>query len=194
MTTFSSSQQNMQIRCKFGQLGHLPGMFSAPHGFCLGNNEEIVVADTYNHRIQVFDLNGHFLWNFGSPGKEEGFLWYPRKVAVLSDGRIVVCDRGGERSRMQVFDECGCFLRRITIRFVDIVAGLAINRAGLIVAVDSVTPTVFLLNPDTGKLERYFECSEFMTEPSDIAIWGDEYYICDFKVNILKWPASAVCQ
>lgn len=44
----------MQIRCKFGQLGQGRGQFNAPHGFCLGGrDEEIVVADTHNHRIQV---------------------------------------------------------------------------------------------------------------------------------------------
>jgi hypothetical protein len=43
----------MQIRCKFGQLGPTKGQFNSPHGFCLGNDEDIVVADTNNHRIQV---------------------------------------------------------------------------------------------------------------------------------------------
>ena len=47
------SPNQMHIRCKFGQLGNSPGMFTSPHGFCMGNNEEIVVADTHNHRIQV---------------------------------------------------------------------------------------------------------------------------------------------
>ena len=43
----------MQIRCKFGQLGPGKGQFNSPHGFCLGLEEEIIVADTNNHRIQV---------------------------------------------------------------------------------------------------------------------------------------------
>ena len=48
----------MQIRCKFGQLGQGRGQFNAPHGFCLGGrDEEIVVADTHNHRIQVANPN-----------------------------------------------------------------------------------------------------------------------------------------
>ena len=74
----------------------------------------------------------------------------------------------------------GHFIRRIPIRFIDIVAGLAVNREGHIVAVDSVTPTMFILK-ENGDLVRYIECAEFMTEPSDIAIFGEEYYICDFK-------------
>ena len=43
----------MQIRCKFGSLGETERQFHSPHGFCMGPNEEIIVADTFNHRIQV---------------------------------------------------------------------------------------------------------------------------------------------
>ena len=118
---------------------------------------------------------------FGVPGKDEGMLWYPRKVAVLRDsGNFVICDRGNERSRMQIFSPSGHFIRRIPIRFIDIVAGLAISREGYIVAVDSVTPTIFILS-ENGDLIRYIECSDHMTEPSDIAIFNQEYYVCDFK-------------
>ena len=64
-------------------------------------------------------------------GREEGQLWYPRKVAVmLHSGKYVVCDRGNERSRMQIFTKNGHFMKKIAIRYIDIVAGLAINYAG----------------------------------------------------------------
>lgn len=43
----------MQIRFKFGSLGPSKLQFNSPHGFCLGVDEEIIVADTNNHRIQV---------------------------------------------------------------------------------------------------------------------------------------------
>lgn len=49
----SNKVSPMQIRCKFGQLGPNKGHFNSPHGFCLGTEEDIVVADTNNHRIQV---------------------------------------------------------------------------------------------------------------------------------------------
>lgn len=54
--------------------------------------------------------------------------------------------------------------------------------AGHIVAVDSVTPTVFCVS-EAGDLIRWFDCSEHMREPSDIAVCGREYFVCDFKVN-----------
>ncbi|XP_041972621.1 brain tumor protein [Aricia agestis] len=171
----------MHIRFKFGQLGGGKGQFNSPHGFCLGNDEDIIVADTNNHRITVFDKSGNHKFNFGVAGKEEGQLWYPRKVAVVrATGKFVVCDRGNERSRMQIFTKNGHFLKKIAVRFIDIVAGLAVTAEGLIVAVDSVTPTVFILSED-GDLLSWFDCSECMREPSDIAISGKEFYVCDFK-------------
>lgn len=51
--TRSNKVSPMQIRCKFGQLGPSKGQFNSPHGFCLGLEEDIIVADTNNHRIQV---------------------------------------------------------------------------------------------------------------------------------------------
>ncbi|XP_026326347.1 brain tumor protein isoform X3 [Hyposmocoma kahamanoa] len=171
----------MHIRFKFGQLGGGKGQFNSPHGFCLGNDEDIIVADTNNHRITVFDKSGNHKFNFGVAGKEEGQLWYPRKVAVVrATGKFVVCDRGNERSRMQIFTKNGHFLKKIAVRFIDIVAGLAVTAEGLIVAVDSVTPTVFILSEE-GDLMSWFDCSECMREPSDIAISGKEFYVCDFK-------------
>lgn len=149
--------------------------------------------------------DGTFKFQFGVPGKEEGQCWYPRKVAVmrLPEPRFVVCDRGSERSRMQIFNKNGQFLKRISpsllllpsqgdrgdgglvadIKFVDIVAGLAIDQTrAQIVAVDSVSPTVFRI-AESGELVKWFSVSQYMKEPSDIVVSGGEYYICDFKVS-----------
>lgn len=183
----------MQIRVKFGALGPARGQFNSPHGFCLGLDEEIIVADTNNHRIevrvckaflackiihefffplQVFEKNGSFKFHFGVPGKEEGQLWFPRKVAVMrTNSKFVVCDRGNERSRMQIFTKNGHYIKKIAIRYIDIVAGLAVTNQGHIVAVDSVSPTVFIISED-GDLVHWFDCSDHMREPSDIAISG----------------------
>ena len=60
----------------------LKSQFSSPHGFCLGISDEIIIADTNNHRICVYDKNGVCKQMFGNPGKDEGQLWYPRKVNI----------------------------------------------------------------------------------------------------------------
>ncbi|CAH8448223.1 unnamed protein product [Schistosoma bovis] len=122
----------MNLLTKWGSLGCELGRLNSPHGFCLGFEEEIVVADTYNHRIQIFTKRGDFVSFFGVSGRVDGLMWYPRKVAIIRQSqRYVVCDRGNERSRMQLFSRSGHFVRRIPIRYIDIVAGLAINQHGI---------------------------------------------------------------
>jgi len=72
------------------------------------------------------------IYNCTVVGREEGQLWYPRKVAVIrTSGKYVVCDRGSERSRMQIFTKNGQFIKKIAIRYIDIVAGLAITTQGV---------------------------------------------------------------
>ena len=105
-----------------------------------------------------------------------------------SEQNLVICDRGNERSRMQIFTFGGDFLRRINIRFIDIVASIAIQNLGnnmhQIIVVDSVSPTVYVIS-EQGEIVRWFDCSDFMKEPSDLAVYNNMFFICDFKGNIL---------
>ena len=50
---------------------------------------------------------------------------------IRQTGKYVVCDRGNERSRMQIFTKNGHFVKKIAIRYIDIVAGLAITTQGM---------------------------------------------------------------
>ncbi|VDP61788.1 unnamed protein product [Schistosoma mattheei] len=112
----------MNLLTKWGSLGCELGRLNSPHGFCLGFEEEIV----------IFTKRGDFVSFFGVSGRVDGLMWYPRKVAIIRQSqRYVVCDRGNERSRMQLFSRSGHFVRRIPIRYIDIVAGLAINQHGI---------------------------------------------------------------
>ena len=55
---------------------------------------DIIVADTNNHRIQIFDKEGRFKFQFGEVGKRDGQLLYPNRVAVVKNsGDIIVTER-----------------------------------------------------------------------------------------------------
>ena len=58
-------RQKMIYHCKFGEFGILGGQFTEPSGVAVTPDNEIVVADTNNHRIQVFDREGNFKFQFG---------------------------------------------------------------------------------------------------------------------------------
>merc|ERR1719430_2084704 len=53
-------RQKMIYHCKFGEFGILEGQFTEPSGVAVTEDNEIIVADTNNHRIQVFDKEGNF--------------------------------------------------------------------------------------------------------------------------------------
>jgi DNA-binding beta-propeller fold protein YncE len=69
----------------------------------------VYVADTWNHRVQVFNSEGEFLAKVGRFGQSGGAIaaapgqfYGPRDVAVNEAGRLYVSDTGNKR--VQVFD------------------------------------------------------------------------------------------
>ncbi|XP_067949045.1 brain tumor protein-like [Watersipora subatra] len=163
-----------------------PHHLSTPHGLCLsyGKEERIVLADTMNHSIKFFDTAGKFQYQFQNSGPDRTYLCCPRKVAVIGEGDsscVVVCDRTSQiRSRLQIFKMNGYLWRSIDMEYIEIVAGLAVTPSGLIVAADSVVPAVCTLS-GRGELLRWFDCSDEMKEPSDIAVTDNLFYVSDFK-------------
>jgi DNA-binding beta-propeller fold protein YncE len=66
------------------------------------------VADSNNHRIQVFDSNGQFITQWGSQGAGPGQFQEPWGVAVDEEGNVYVADSWNHR--LQKFDSEGRFL------------------------------------------------------------------------------------
>jgi len=60
-------------RIVFGGKGASPGNFSGPSGMAVSADNEIVVADVHNRRVQVFSTEGVFLRLFPAalPGTSE---------------------------------------------------------------------------------------------------------------------------
>lgn len=87
----------------FGEMGNGPGQFNRPEGLCLDAQGRLYVADSCNHRIQIFDRDGKFIRAYGKAGQGLGELSYPYDICVDADGRQYVCEFGN--SRIQVFDK-----------------------------------------------------------------------------------------
>lgn len=86
----------------FGHAGNAPGEFNRPEGVCLDAQDRLYVADSCNHRIQVFSREGKLIRAYGRPGKGIGEFSYPYDICVDAAGRQYVCEFGN--SRIQVFD------------------------------------------------------------------------------------------
>jgi hypothetical protein len=86
------------------------GQFAFAYGLTVDNYGRLIVADTHNNRVQIFDEHGVFLSKFGTPGTADGQFAYPSAIAVDSLDRIIVVEDGNHRA--QVFEPDGTFLFR----------------------------------------------------------------------------------
>ncbi|XP_046678340.1 RING finger protein nhl-1 isoform X2 [Homalodisca vitripennis] len=101
--------QKRRMLFKVGSRGSEPGCFTWPRGIAVAPDNSIVVADSSNHRVQVFDSNGIFSKEFGSYGNAEGEFDCLAGVAVNRIGQFIIADRYNHR--IQVMDPSGRFLR-----------------------------------------------------------------------------------
>jgi DNA-binding beta-propeller fold protein YncE len=95
-------QRDARLLQVIGRAGTAPGEFNRAEGICVDAQDRLYVADSCNHRIQIFAADGKFLREFGRAGTKLGELSYPYDVAVDTSGNIFVCEFGN--SRIQLFD------------------------------------------------------------------------------------------
>ena len=87
---------------QFGREGTADGEFGRPMGLAVDKSGRLVVCDNNNHRIQLFQLDGAFCCKFGTKPSFN----MPISVAVLSDGKLVVTQFGGDNVQLLVWGYC----------------------------------------------------------------------------------------
>lgn len=93
----------------WGGAGSAPGQFHDPIGVAVAGGK-VFVADARNHRVQVFDRNGRFLYAIGHPGTGLGGLERPMNLTV-ANGKVYVSDYWNDD--IQVFSITGTPLQVI---------------------------------------------------------------------------------
>ena len=93
----------------WGSNGTGDGQFVTPRNVAVGPDGRIYVADSGNHRLQVFDKDGNFLLKWGSQGAGPGQFNEPWGLAVAKDSTVYVADTWNHR--IEVFSAQGEFLR-----------------------------------------------------------------------------------
>jgi len=83
---------------KIGGHGTNSGQFKYPNGLSFLNDNEILIADYGNHRIQQLNIKtGTVVKCFGKRGAGKGEFKNPRDVCLDDEGRIVVADYNNDR-------------------------------------------------------------------------------------------------
>ena len=94
----------------FGQkAGSGQGQFKSPSAVIVDSNNRLIVADTNNHRIQIFNEDGGWLLTIDGNSSGNPFLRFPRCFALDPQGNIHV---GGHCSNgIEVFTKEGVYVR-----------------------------------------------------------------------------------
>jgi DNA-binding beta-propeller fold protein YncE len=83
-----------------GGTGSQLGQLLRPQSLAIDDKNQLWVADSCNHRIQVFEIRDdslQVLRAFGTQGPEPGQLHYPYGIALGSDQTVWVCEYGNQR-------------------------------------------------------------------------------------------------
>jgi len=179
-------RQKMIYHCKFGEFGVLEGQFTEPSGVAVNAQNDIIVADTNNHRIQIFDKEGRFKFQFGECGKRDGQLLYPNRVAVVkTSGDIIVTERSPTH-QIQIYNQYGQFVRKFGANILQHPRGVTVDNKGRIVVVECKVMRVLIFD-QAGNVLQKFGCSKHLEFPNGVVVNDkQEIFISDNRAHCVK--------
>ncbi|XP_060082373.1 B-box type zinc finger protein ncl-1-like [Ylistrum balloti] len=179
-------RQKMIYHCKFGEFGVMEGQFTEPSGVSVNAQNDIIVADTNNHRIQIFDKEGRFKFQFGECGKRDGQLLYPNRVAVVqSSGDIIVTERSPTH-QIQIYNQYGQFVRKFGANILQHPRGVTVDNKGRIVIVECKVMRVIIFD-QYGNVLHKFGCSKHLEFPNGVVVNDkEEIFISDNRAHCVK--------
>ncbi|KAL3083752.1 hypothetical protein niasHT_036745 [Heterodera trifolii] len=179
-------RQKMTYHCKFGEFGVIEGQFTEPSGVAVNAQCDIIVADTNNHRIQVFDREGRFKFQFGECGKRDGQLLYPNRVSVNRvTGDFVVTERSPTH-QIQIYNQYGQFIRKFGASILQHPRGVCVDSQGRIVVVECKVMRVLIFDM-FGNILHKFSCSRYLEFPNGVCTTDkEEILISDNRAHSIK--------
>lgn len=167
--------------------GH--GAFYGPRGIAMGADGQLYVTDTGNKRVQVFNRQGDFLWEFGGAGAGPGRLDEPVGIAISADGgEVFVADTWN--LRVQVFAPDGDFIRQWSVPVWDVANPdlkpfVAVDDAGQVYVSDSTQGRVLVFDSG-GVFQQSLEGLQF---PVGVAVGDGHLYAADaYQSRIVSFP------
>ncbi|XP_053959866.1 brain tumor protein isoform X1 [Anastrepha ludens] len=179
-------RQKMIYHCKFGEFGVMEGQFTEPSGVAVNAQNDIIVADTNNHRIQIFDKEGRFKFQFGECGKRDSQLLYPNRVAVVrNSGDIIVTERSPTH-QIQIYNQYGQFVRKFGANILQHPRGVTVDNKGRIIVVECKVMRVIIFDQN-GNVIHKFGCSKHLEFPNGVVVNDkQEIFISDNRAHCVK--------
>ncbi|KAH9359825.1 hypothetical protein HPB48_015709 [Haemaphysalis longicornis] len=183
--TFRITRKIMTLYHKFGSREVVDGEFCEPSMVAVNFDGDLIVADSNNHRVQVFDQEGRFKFKFGQVGWGDVHTYFPSRVVVArARGDTIVIERATAH-QVQVFQGSGRFERKVGSLEQQHPRAVVVDPLGRLVVDCRVTRVVIF--DQSGNLLRKFVCSERLTFPNGVAVneW-EEIFASDNLAHCVK--------
>ncbi|TGZ55237.1 hypothetical protein CRM22_010427 [Opisthorchis felineus] len=171
-----------------GTKGRGEGEFANPTGVCVTRENKVLVADSNNASIQIFNTQAQFLFRIGEYGYHPGQLMRPMDVAETINGNYLVSDF--ELHCVTVYSPTGTYISRFGQRYLSGPKGIIADRNGRILVVDQKSCMLCIFKP-TGKFINRFGArgsgDNQFTNPFSVAVNSqDEIYVSDYAQHAIK--------
>lgn len=137
---------------RVGEKGRNKGEFSNPQGLHVVG-DKIIIADSNNQTVQVFNSNGDCKLKFGSPGRVAGKMQRPTGIASTLNGNYLVADY--DNKWISVFSPEGKYMNKIGTGKLLGPKGVAVDKNGHIIVIDNKGSCIFIFQSN-GKLISKF--------------------------------------
>jgi predicted membrane-bound mannosyltransferase/DNA-binding beta-propeller fold protein YncE len=134
------------------------GLFFGPRDVVLIGDDQLLVTDTGNHRLQLLDREGNFLSQVGGFGNQPGQFNEPVGLAVAPDGSIYVADTWNGRIQRLSADLTVAGEWRVEAWFGQSINNkpyLAVDDAGRVYVTDPEGYRVLIFSPSGAYLNRF---------------------------------------
>ncbi|MFZ1794256.1 MAG: flippase activity-associated protein Agl23 [Anaerolineae bacterium] len=149
----------------WGGFGSRNGQLNDPWGITVDKDGNVIVADSFNHRVQKFTADGNVIWVVGvagvsaEPGVGKNIQFFgPRDVAVDRNGRLLITDTGNKR--VVVLDADGNYAAQFGKAGTgngefDEPVGITVDTAGNIYVADAWNKRIQVFNADYGYARQF---------------------------------------
>lgn len=167
-----------------GIRGNGDGDFNFPRSIITTRDGDIVVADTMNHRIQIFNSFGVFISKFGKRGIGKLQFSEPADVTEIPNGDLAVADK--RNKRVQIVTQSGQF--RSVFQTVDEPYSIACDYSGNVIV--STTRRTLEVYKKGGKLAHRFSIPGISRDSFGCKICVNnrqEIIVCDAVNSTIKF-------
>ncbi|XP_077561330.1 protein brain tumor-like [Haemaphysalis longicornis] len=179
-------RKKMAYYFRFGGFGFMRGQFAEPSGVAMTTQDNIIVADSNNHRIQIFDQHFRFKRQFGKSVRRGGQMSCPNRVAVVRHSNLIVVTERPPSHQIQVFNQNGQFVRKFGGTILMNPRGVAVDEKGRVVVVESKIFRVVIFDL-SGNVLRSLDLSNHLKFPNGVAVNDqEEVFISDNRAHCVK--------